>query len=169
MDLVEKSKASTRWTGKCLERQIWRSFFMPFEDSFMPLIWKVKVSYQAHKLPCWISSLIRAFQTGNDSYTTCMCLQYVFKSQNHSDTSQYQMELMPFPIYFNAVALSSLTPHSCIPHNILFCWFSRAIARFLRYLSDLSKISFESFTAFWRLLISFGSTGNVSNYFGNLS
>ena len=27
-----------------------------------------------------------------------MCLQYVIKNQNHSDTSQYQMWLMPFPI-----------------------------------------------------------------------
>ena len=51
----------------------------------------------------WISSLmIRAFQTGNDSCTALMCLQYVIKYQNHSDTSQFHMSLMSFPIYFNA-------------------------------------------------------------------
>ena len=49
--------------------------------------------------------------------------------------------LLPFPVLL-------CTP--LIPHNILLCWFSRAIAGFLRHLSGLrlSRISFEPLTAF---------------------
>ena len=139
---LERPKKGPCQTWKCLARQIWR-FFGAIRGIFdtTALIWTVKVPYQKRKWPCWISSsMIRTFQTGNGSYTTWMCLQHVIKYQNHSDTSHFQMWLMPFPIYF--IAIFSLSRTRVISHIILLCVFSIAIARFLRYLSDLrlSKI-----------------------------
>ena len=96
--------------GPYRAQNVWRGRFDRFcfrgiRGLFIPLIWTVKVPYQAREWPSCVSSLmIRAFQTGDGSYATWMCLQYVIKYQNHFDTSQFQMWLMPFPIYFNALS-----------------------------------------------------------------
>ena len=64
-DLVEKTLSdSINFGAEDLE-----IFFMLFDSSSLPLIWTVKVFYQARSWPRWISRLmIWAFQTGHDSY-----------------------------------------------------------------------------------------------------
>ena len=104
-------------TRKCLARQIWRTFFFHANRGlFHTTDMASKCFLSSAQVAFWISSLmIRAFQTGNDSCTALMCLQYVIKYQNHSDTSQFHMSLMSFPIYFNAFALSILPRIPLIP------------------------------------------------------
>ena len=116
---------------------------MSFESYFIPLILTANVPYPMLEWPSWISSLmIMSFQTGNGSYTTWMCLQYAIKYQKHSRTSQSQMWLMPFPIYFNAFPCPRFTPHSFNLPEHLSLLVLRGYSNSFTYLSYfiLSKI-----------------------------
>ena len=147
-------KQGPPWTRKCLTRLIWRTFFHANRGLFHTTDMASKCFISSAQVAFWIWILmVRAFQTGNDSCTALMCLQYVIKYQNHPDASQFHISLMYFPIYFNTFGPSILPRIPLIP--ITSCsvgspgpsqgsWGTPQTSDFLRYLlNPLRPFSFH--------------------------